>query len=177
MKFLLNILLIFPISYSLNAAMGPKPLNSIEKSLVIREISIHGIEALSKKIHPIQPTKGTHLSKPPFTLTIIAIFSKTNADPDILTRTIFEEIEKRESVTGYMPKKLHIPNDPHRTKVNYTNCLGDHTRYYWEDIEKKNVVDVVAKISNKKAVEEIIAQERTALFNAIKNYSNRDKFQ
>jgi hypothetical protein len=144
-------------------AMYFAPLSAIEKMLVQREIQRRGVEAVRQEIYnagdPEKISKWRHyVVRVPTVLRIDMIFKKEDIQADSLAKNIFEEIQKIESASGYIPKSIITEDQYAVTVISPTNFIGSNTRYYWleENSARIPAVRVKAKLTNKSELKDIV---------------------
>ena len=139
-----------------------RPLNDIEKGLVLRKINLCGLSAVENSV------KNTG------TLPVVDLFCKNPDEQDPLKVAIFKEIAHIEKWGGYKPmhseRSNAHPYSAARCDGKPTNYLGFYTRYYWGD-ENYQDVHTESDITNKNALMEIINREKAALTKALNGKS------
>jgi hypothetical protein len=120
-----------------------KLMNIIEERLVMGEIQKYDIRYVEHKLSGIKQREflqslNTHQNKPVFI--IKKTFFKPKIKKDLLTQSIFEAIELRH----HLDYKSDLPKQ----------SLSDQIRYYV--IKDKPAILVVAKLTNKEHIQEIV---------------------
>jgi len=146
--------------YSLYAMHKPKPLTTIEKTLVFREINRRGLSAIANE------NNQTHLR-------ISDTFFKPDKliEHDPLATIIFQTIETIETTHGYNPTER---NDG-RYIIPATNYLGNYTQYYWHTDNKS--IKIASKITNREGVMQIINHEKARLISIKKSMEQIQKIE
>ena len=151
--------LVFAVTTSLEAMHFPS-LSSIEKMLVARAIQQRGIDAVRQEIENAEdpePITGERRFgfRIPVVLNIEAIFKKEDIESDLLTKEMFEEIQKRETRFGYITEVTEKTAD---CFVVPTNFVGRDIRYYWleENGTRLPAVKIEACFTNKPELKQIV---------------------
>ena len=145
-------------------AMFFKPMSTIERMLVVREIQKRGVDTVRQDIHNAKEAKivihdGRCGEMYPTVLDIKMILKKEDSQTDELTKTTFEKIQEIELKSGYIPAQIIKDTDSGHCVTVATNRLGEDTRYYWleENGTRIPTIRIEAKLTNKPELKEILA--------------------
>lgn len=162
-----SLIAIIMTSSSLYAMEQKKQLkfSHVEKQLLSREIDTYGKDILREEINEKREIKFKYNQElrqfgtsRPLILKIQATFYKTDTEIDPLTKSIFDEIERREKNHAIRVAQAPFKQQPQ------TNKLGNRTKYRWLKENDKTAVEVTSRFK-------YFGYDQRALVDFVDNYT------